>query len=358
MAKETIDYFSSQAGFRQLAELLLERRRNHERALPPFRELCREYGVSLGVIQRAIQLLCSRGYLTVRQNVGCQWVEGAALPPAVRKIGFIHAYAPDRDRFLEDSWALGQAFSELGVNGFGVFRWSGGVPSGERTQVDELRRLNLDGLIVSPCSGSESSFFEELALEMPVMAIDTPFPGSNLPAVMHDYRGCGAQIASALRKAGRKKLLILQNSIGNQSTEEIAEALRLGIDAEQLCLPLLSASDAAEKGKFAAIRRIGRIVSRRISDGGCDAVFCPYHETINRLYSEYLGEKARDLAIPVLIGINRPFWYSEQLIGGGAMIWERCPDAVMKLALQRLLSWRVGHQRTTGIKRVKLCRRR
>jgi len=356
MKSETIDKYSGEITYRQLADQLKERRRSGERELPAFRELAAAYDVSLGVVQRAVKTLRDEGYIQTQRNIGSTWVEGRHPEPEPCKIGVIHPYAPDRESLLVHNWALHQAFAENRVDGIGIFRYSRGIPEEEAALANRLLRLRVNGIMISPGESPDVGFFERLAKTVPVIAIDNVLTGSPLPAVLHDYRGAGVEIARTLKRKKRRRLLLVQNETGNNSTREIAEALRDGIDSDEIKLPLLSAATACETGDYSQFREVGRALATALAAKDYDSIFCPYDTCFDRLYADCLNSELRENLLPVLIASNRPAWYSETLVKSETMFWVHCPDVMMKTALDRLLNWTAGHQPTTGTKRIKLIR--
>lgn len=351
----TINKSGSDAAYLQLADALKERRRNREQILPPFRQLAAEYGVSLGVVQRAVQQLQKESLLQISRSVGSRWVEGARPEPELQKFGIIHPYSENSDHLLVLNMALNQALSNAGLNGVGIFRSSGGTSSGEVEQAEWLLKNRVRGILLSPAAESDPACFESLAGKLPVVAIENALPGSTLPAVIHDYRGAGREIVAELKRRQRRRLLILLDHSENNSIVEITRVLQENLEgAKVLRLPLLKLKHPCTAGDYRLFNTTVEKLENLLSTGDFDSVFCPYDEHFDKLFMLGVHEKFRTGILPVVICCNRPAWYTENMFRSGTLFWAFCPDQFMETVIQRIVNWNAGHQRTTGVKRIKL----
>ena len=352
-----IDKYSTDASYLQLADMLKKRRRNGETILPPFRVLAAEYGVSLGVVQRAVRQLRRESLLQISRSVGCRWIEGKLPEPELQKFGVIHPYPEDSNHLLVLNMALNQAFADAGLNAIGLFRASGGTTAGEIAQAEWLAKHRVGGILFSPSSGTDFAYFEDLAGRIPVIAIENEPTGSALPAVVFDYRGAGREIVRELKRRGRRRLLVLLDTSENGSVAEITRALQEGLDdVTVMRQPLFDLGVHCFCGDYTLFRSVVGEVETALARGGFDAVFCPYDEHFDKLFMLGVREDFRAGVLPVVICCNRPAWYSEALFRSGALFWAFCPDEFMETVIHRIINWDTGHQRTTGVRRIKLVR--
>lgn len=78
----------------------------------------------------------------------------------------------------------------------------------EKSLVDLFRRRRVDGLILGPCESEEPQYLEKLAADLPVIALDRDFGGSNAGVHVDHYNGA-LQATRYLLNLGHTRIALL-----------------------------------------------------------------------------------------------------------------------------------------------------
>ena len=134
----------------------------------------------------------------------------------------------------------------------------------------------------------------------------------------------------------------------------MTEALLDGLVTTVVHLPLFEAEQSASRGDYSPFHAIRERLLEELERSEYDVFMCPYWEMLDRLFCQYLPASHRGHLLPVSIVSNKGCCLSEMLAQAEPLFWQQQSDQLIKVALERLLNWRAGHQRTTGVKRIRL----
>lgn len=349
----------SEAIYIQVARSLKDRLRKgalqDNGRLPSYRVLAEEFGVSIGVMQRAMGLLRSESLIKVHHGKGVRVVPGQRFEPEMLKFGVIHPFEPRFAFGRTLSFAVGSAFESNHCEAMLTIRSSEGDAGLERRYADALVYNGVRGILLSPENGSaNAAYFMELSRRVPIMQIDQVLQGVDLPGVIFDYRTAGVEIGNELRSRKCANTLLLLDTNSNRSIEELIEGMAGTMkNLRRLNLPLFKALRMMEQGDFSLFDRNAAEL-RRILEEEIDAIFCPFDIQLDLLFMETVPEEIRRRIVPAVLRGTVPERHSRTYCRSEVLEWELSHERLMELAVERLLKWCRNGQRPSGVRKIKL----
>lgn len=326
-----------------------------EGKLPSFRSLAGEFGVSIGVVQRAMELLRQESLVKIQHGKAARAVPGGRILPEIAKYGVIHPYTQGNDfeRYLIALCA--EEFDRKCNHAVSIVRSSNGDARRERELAETLVYNGVSGLLLSPENGSvNAEYFSELARRTPIMLIDQPLAGTELPLVMFDYAGAGCEIASKLRQAGRTKTLLLLNETTNSSIEALIAGMNGIVETVPFRAPLFRMAVQEKARNYELLDTIAAKLRDRLEDISIDSIFSPYDVQLDHLVMMELPPEIRARLQCVVICGDLQEWHSRSYCENGVWEWKAGQSALIGRAFERLLRWRFGHRMPRGIHKIKL----
>ena len=130
--------------------------------LPSYRMLAEEFAVSIGVVQRAMELLRQESLVRIHHGKGGRAVPGKQLPPEIAKYGVIHPYTAgnefERNLIEIDYDVLDRECN----NAVPIVRSSGGEAEKERELAETMVYNGVRGLLLSPKNGGANAAYSRL----------------------------------------------------------------------------------------------------------------------------------------------------------------------------------------------------
>ncbi len=193
--------------------------------LPTVRELGKEFGVSLNVIQRAIGLLENDGLVEIQHGVGIRVCHGDGKKRQPMTFGLVHPY-PLSMSFAGTVHTFAASAIDTRDN-FCVIKTSAGDPVAERELITQFHRNGVEGMMVWPCPGRENvEFFQEMSRKMPLVFVDRYPEDIATPAVACDFAGAGAEIITYIADKNCRKALIVEAVHDLDTFHELYGAMR------------------------------------------------------------------------------------------------------------------------------------
>ena len=343
-----------------LAALLKKRLKDFPQdKLPSFRQLADEYNVTLGVVQRAMRQLKNESLIRIRRNIGSEVVVAQEVEPELMCYGLIEAMDSSSNHIMVAVNNLIRISEELGINAVPLVRGSRYDASVERMNAEKLARNSLvDGLLISPCSGSmNAEFFKELAQTKPLVFLDNAIEGTDLPAVLFDYERAGHEIGRKFKSLGCKHLLVLLNSeYENRSIQDIRQALSSEVNIEEIRLPFSKIEQAWLAMDMHPFIEACLQIEQFILDRKCDSAFSPYDSFFNSLFISGVHAGLYSNWPMAVVCSDVPATYATEFISQNVMMWRFSSYDLLKCAFNRLLNWKRGMSAPHGIQKLKLVR--
>ncbi len=279
--------------------------------LPPVRSLSKEFGVSLNVVQRAIQDLQQSGLVATHVGRGMVILDEADARKAAILFGAIHPYSKDQ---LFGSFLAEYIHDALAKHSnFAVVQSSLDNASTEKRLADHLVANGARGLIVWPTTDDPNgAYFTQLAEKIPVVLVDRMLSNADLPAVLLDYVNCGCDIAQTLlAEMGCKRLLVLMDNLRISPYEEItrgledqARQLDRSQDVTIVQLPISNELlKKISKEDYTDVPKYTQYVERLIREGSYDAVFCVQDEFVDYILAQtHLAEMCKSIRVATTRG--------------------------------------------------------
>ena len=325
--------------------------------LPSYRMLADEFSVSIGVVQRAMELLRQESLVRIHHGKGGLVVPGKQLQPEIAKYGMIHPYTAGNE-FEHNLIAIASDVFDRECNhAVPIVRSSGNEAVRERELAETMVYNGVRGLLLSPeNSGANAAYFTELAHRTPVMLIDQPLAGTELPAVIFDYADAGREIGTELRSRGCRRTVLLLNEKNNRSIDELAAAMAEKLEISFLKLPLFRAERLVEKGDYTLFDVNAAALRRELESGSADSLFCPFCLHLDYLFMGEMPEELRRRIVPATLCNTLPEIHSRTYCTSGILEWELSHLKLLTLATERLIKWCRSGRRPRGIRRIKLAR--
>jgi len=347
-----------EAHYVRLARHLRSRMKAEEQEegkLPSFRSIAGEFGVSIGVVQRAMELLRQESLVKIHHGKAGHAVSGGRILPEIAKYGVIHPYTPGNDfeRYLIALCA--EKFDRKCNHAISIVRSSNGDAERERELAETLVYNGVCGLLVSPeNSSANAQYFAELAERTPVVLIDQPLAGVELPLVMFDYAGAGCEIARKLRQAGRKKTLLLLNETTNSSIEALIDEMNGMVETVPFRAPLFRMAEQARNRNYELFDQIAAELRGRLEDASVDSVFSPFDILFDRLVMMGLPPEVWTRLQCAVIRGGFQEWHSRTYCESGVWEWTVGHASLIDCAVDRLSRWRFGRRMPHGVRKIKL----
>lgn len=326
-----------------------------EGRLPSFRSLAGEFGVSIGVVQRAMELLRQESLVKIHHGKAGRAVSGGRILPEIAKYGVIHPYTPGND-FESYLIALcAEEFDRKCNHAVPIVRSSNGDAAAERELAETLVYNGVRGLLLSPeNSSANAEYFAELAQRTPVMLIDQPLAEAELPLVMFDYAGAGCEIARKLRQAGRRKTLLLLNETTNSSIEALIAEMSGIVETVPFRAPLFRMAAQERDRNYELFDTIATELRGRLEDASVDSVFSPFDILLDHLVMMELPPGIRTRLQCAVIRSDRQEWHSRTYCESGVWEWKAGHSALIDCAVERLSRWRFSHRMPHGVRKIQL----
>ncbi len=251
------------------------------RPLPTVRQFSEEFGVSVMPVHKAMHLLEEDGVVKTHPGKGVIVADDASCNQAGIFFGVIHPYPRSQGFHQLVLEYIDQAFAER--FNFSVVRSSNNDPKQERDTAEHLIANGVTGLVVWPCDDDPNGeYFMELSKTIPVVLVDRLLPGTDLPAVIHDYHTVGKDVCGFLFDESKsKRLLVLMDDLRISSYQELIRGIHEGAsersretDVTTVYWPLTKLLAQTELGDFKEADAYGSRTARLLREGGFDAVFC------------------------------------------------------------------------------------
>lgn len=341
---------------RKLAKLLVEKLRGADEGatLPSYRTIAKEYGVSLSVCQRAVGQLARDGVIKVSQGRSARCVSREALERDFSFYGIIHPYNPAGNFAKVLSSYIVEAFASMTPPSFPLIR--GTVKNGAREPefAESLCYNHIRGLLLSPATDSgNGEYFARLSKRIPVVLFDQELPGSGLPLVKFDYAGFGCELGRRLRRAKRKKLLVIQPCGANRSLAEFVEAVGGKLETKVREFPLYELEDEVRRQELNRIFSLSADIIRCVRESGCDAVFCPQDEKLDHLLISELSAEERRAYQFITFSESQNF-PSLNFFHSNVWRWRMPYAELIRTAAGCLSRWLVNHRPPRGTKIIPL----
>ena len=327
-------------------------------ALPSYRALASELGVSLSVCQRAMSQLRAEGVVQIAQGRGSRPGDPQGLESDFSFYGVIHPYNPAGDFGRLLNAQVLEAFSTMRPHAFPLISSSLGDSASELTAMRRMTHNRVRGLLLSPATQSaNAAHFEELSRRLPVVLFDQELPGSDLPLVKFDYARVGQELGDALRQAGRRHALVLYQTQANRSLQELTEALSSRLEVSVCELDLFGQATAMARSQDGVLlRELATQVGDALVAQGCDALFCPYDALLDMVILNGLPESAlADVQLATLSGCDSRL-PSPRFLSRDVWQWEQSLVSLIGAAAHRLVRWTINHHAPTSVKLIPMRR--
>lgn len=277
--------------------------------LPPVRALSKEFGVSLNVVQRAVQELQQAGLVATHVGRGMIILDRADAEKAAILFGAIHPYSKDQmfgsflAEYIHDALAK--------CSNFAVVQSSLDDAAAEKRLAEHLVANGARGLIIWPVTDDPNGeYFTELSHEIPVVLVDRLLAGANLPTVLLDYAVCGRDvIRTLLGQMNCRRLLVLMDNLRISSYEDVtngieAAAHELGRSRDVTIVQLPISHRIVQpigKEDYSNVPEYAQYVERLLREGNYDAVFCTQDEFVDYVIAQtHLVETCKDVRMATL----------------------------------------------------------
>lgn len=340
----------------KLAKLLAEKLRGagEGAALPSYRAIAKEYGVSLSVCQRAVGQLARDGVIKVSQGRSARCVSREALDRDFSFYGIIHSYNPAGSFAKVLSSYIVEAFASMTPPSFPLIRGTVNDGTREPEFAESMCYNHIRGLLLSPATGSENGeYFARLSGRIPVVLFDQDLPGSGLPLLKFDYAGFGCELGRRLHRAKRKKLLVIQPCAANRSLAEFAEAVSGKLDTEIREFPLYELETDLRRHDFSRIFSLSSALLSALRESGCDAVFCPQKQVLDHFIISELPAAERRAYQFATFAAEQNF-SSLNFLHSNVWCWRTPHAKLIRAAAERLVRWTVNHRSPRGTKTIPL----
>ncbi len=192
---------------------------------PPVRTLGAELGVSLNVIQRAVQLLEKEGVVETQHGIGIRVLSPEKTRRTPLSFGMVIPYSPDT-RFAGTIHCFADQALDVSQNHC-IVKSSSHEPARERRLVEEFIETGVEGLIVWPCEGEHNvEFFNKVSETTPLVFVDRKLEGVLAPSVVLDFDAAGRDMVMHLGSQGFRKVLILEDPLPISSYRELYAAMK------------------------------------------------------------------------------------------------------------------------------------
>jgi hypothetical protein len=351
--------------YHQVAQSLKQRVRTgvyqSGKALPSFRTLSDEFGVSLKVVQRAVCHLEEEGVLVTHHGKGMKVMEENLCEQAAILFGLIE---PFETCMGFESHILRYAEKIFGQrNNFMVTRSSEGSFEREKAVAEHFVQNGVKGILLWPVDNDPNGkFFKELSKRIPVVLVDRMLEGIDLPAVMSDVYDLGRTMCHhMLETTGHRRLLILMDNLKISSYDDFMrgvedEAAELGRipDMTILQMPISKLVHQFNKSDFSQVQTYKNYVERVLREGKYDALYCMQDEIIDfvvietGLYDQFKG---------LQLGTTRgPGANTRSLLYNQTPVFEWMMDhaKVMETAADMLQQWVFSRHSAKDVIRIKV----
>ena len=194
--------------------------------LPPVRKMCREFGVSINVIQRALLALENDNVVISHPGRSIEICKADACHETAIVFGLIIPYSSSMFFASQIALHAEQVFSQR--HNFLVMRTSDDDPAKERQVAEHLINNGVQGLLVWPTSNDPNTeFFAHLSEQIPVVFVDRRMPMSHLPCVVEDYYSCGMDMIAYLANEQKcKKIYALIDDLNVTSYQDFQAGIK------------------------------------------------------------------------------------------------------------------------------------
>ncbi|MDR3708120.1 MAG: GntR family transcriptional regulator [Capsulimonadaceae bacterium] len=274
---------------------------------PSTRTLAEELNFTQPTIQRAVRQLEVEGILESRHGVGIRVLDTAHCRTTPLLFGFVqpyyNRYSLSLHEYLEDALD--------GKSNLCVVKTSRNDSKRERLQVETLLSSGVNGLLIWPVAGDENStFFQTVAEQIPVVFVDRVIEGVNAPSVVLDFHALGRKVIRYVVKRGQGRLLSVIDPIDISTFKELKvglleEAKRLhatntftsGKNACDLTVvdqPLVAMIEASYKNDYTLAHACCESLQPLLEGDRFDAIFCPCGEFFDIVYDHQDSGKVLD----------------------------------------------------------------
>jgi len=318
----------------------------HGEALPSFRALSKEFGVSLNVIQRAVYQLSEKQILLPHQGKGLVITHPERCQRTAITFGFVQPFSA-REAFEQQVFLYAEeAFTNR--DNLMITRSSQGDPERERETAKHLVNNGVQGILLWPAEDNPNGpFFQELSRQVPVVLVDRLLEGANLPGVVLDFYGAARAICRhLLGSLNRKKVLVLMDTLNITSNrnltrgfQEQARKMDRRADLTLMEWPIVEFIKQLNVGDFSQVEAYRDLVRRQLREGGYDTIFCMHEEFLDfvliepGLFAESPGLQLGSMTDPILNTRTRK--YNE----AGVVRWVMDFPRMISTAADLLQEW-------------------
>lgn len=329
--------------------------RSTEDQLPSYRTLAEEYSVSIGVVQRAMELLRQESLVRIHHGKSGRIVPGKSVQSEIAKYGMIHPYTPGSE-FERNLIAIASdAFNQECNHGVPIVRSSNGDSVRERELAETMVYNGVRGLLLSPeNSGRNSDYFMELSRRIPVMLIDQPLVNAKLPLVMFDYAAAGDEIGLKFKRAGRKRTLLLLNESVNSSIRALTAALEKHVTPVAFQAPLFRMATRVKQRDFTLFDTIREKLRNELEGNGIDSVFSLFDILLDHLVCMEMPPALLARLQCAAIRGDHLEWHSRSYCNCNVWEWKVGHTELIQRAVERLSRWQFSHQMPRGVRKIKL----
>ena len=323
--------------------------------LPSYRTLADEFSVSIGVVQRAMELLRQESLVQIHHGKSGRIVPGKSVQPEIAKYGMIHPYTPGND-FERNLIAIASDVFDRECNhAVPIVRSSNGSSARERELAETMVYNGVRGMLLSPENESaNANYFQELARRIPVMLIDQPLGDADLPLVMFDYAAAGEEIGRKIRRSGCRRTLLLLNEKTNSSIEALTANMSEHVTTFAFRAPLFRMAARVKQRDFALFDTIRERLLKELEACEADSVFSPFDILLDHLVCLEMPPKLRARLQCAAIRGDRLEWHSRNYCGSGVWEWSASHTDLIRRAVERLNRWQFSHQMPRGVRKIKL----
>jgi len=259
--------------------------------IPPVRVLGAELGVSLNVVQRAVQILEKEGIVETQHGIGIRVLPADRSGRMPLTFGLVYPFPPDRS-FAGTIHVMAEKAIDL-QNNHCIIKSTGGDPREERETVEQCLESGVEGLIVWPCAGEENiEFFRHMAQRAPLVFIDRTFDDVPVPGVTLDWARVGREIVQYLSQRGYRRILILEDPLPISSFRQMYAAMRETVKAvsgqRRFDFVQMEGNRFIERYPLEpknAVETYKAVLEKILAADSYEAFFSPYDELIDRLYA-------------------------------------------------------------------------
>jgi DNA-binding LacI/PurR family transcriptional regulator len=330
-------------------------------ALPSFRSLSKEFGVSLNVVQRAVYQLEEKRVLVPHHGRGLAVANSERCNRTAITFGFIQPYSA-REAFEQQVILYAEeAFTTR--DNLMIIRSCQGSAEREREVAQNLVHNGIQGILLWPAENNPNGpFFQEFSSHTPVVLVDRLLEGAELPAVVLDVYKAGREICQQMLSVRKhRRMLALIDDLDVSPYRDVIRGLQDQAKAigrsEDLVIERLGITPLIKQwytADFSQVETNRKLVEERLKKGGYDALFCFQEEFFDfvivetGLLDDFSGLQLVSLNDPSLNTRTRK--YNES----GVLTWGMDFPRMISIAADLLQQWVLTRTRTKRMVKVDL----